>query len=60
MQDEYEKIKRIVIQLDKAYLLYITTSARADHSKILRQATILKLKQLLTFILFLKLLFRDS
>lgn len=41
---EYDKIKRIVIPLDKAHLLYLTTSARADHSKILRKATRLKLK----------------
>ena len=41
---EYEKIKRIVIPLDKSHLLYLTTSARADHAKILRQATRLKLK----------------
>jgi len=41
---EYEKIKRIVVPLDKNHLLYLTTSARADHSKILRQASRLKLK----------------
>ena len=41
---EYDKIKRIVIPLDKAHLLYLTTSARADHTKILRSATRLRLK----------------
>ena len=41
---EYEKIKRIVIPLDDAHLLYLTTSARADHSKIISKATKLKLK----------------
>jgi len=41
---EYGKIKRIVIPLEKGHLLYLTTSARADHSKILRKATRLKLK----------------
>jgi len=41
---EYGKIKRIVIPLDSKHLLYLTTSARAAHSKILRQATRLKLK----------------
>ncbi len=41
---EYDKIKRIVIPLDDAHLLYLTTSARADHSKIISKATKLKLK----------------
>ena len=41
---EYGKIKRIVIPIGRAHLLYLTTSARADHSKILRKATRLKLK----------------
>ena len=41
---EYEKIKRIVIPLDDAHLLYLTTSARADHSKIIKKATKFKLK----------------
>jgi hypothetical protein len=41
---EYGKIKRIVIPLEKGHLLYLTTSARADHSQILRKATRLKLK----------------
>jgi len=41
---EYGKIKRIVIPIGGAHLLYLTTSARADHSKILRKATRLKLK----------------
>ena len=41
---EYGKIKRIVMPLDDAHLLYLTTSARADHSKIINKATKLKLK----------------
>lgn len=41
---EYEKIKRIVIPLGKTHLLYLTTSARADHSKIIKRAVRLKLK----------------
>jgi len=41
---EYEKIKRIVMPLDNKHLLYLTTSARADHSKIISKATKLKLK----------------
>ena len=41
---EYEKIKRIVIPIDDAHLLYLTTSPRADHSKIISKATKLKLK----------------
>ncbi len=41
---EYGKIKRIVIPLGDAHLLYLTTSARADHSEIIRKATRLKLK----------------
>ncbi len=41
---EYGKIKRIVMPLGDAHLLYLTTSARADHSKILRKATRLRLK----------------
>ena len=41
---EYGKIKRIVIPLDDAHLLYLTTSPRADHSKIISKATKLKLQ----------------
>jgi hypothetical protein len=41
---EYDKIKRIVIPIDDAHLLYLTTSARTDHSKIINKATKLKLK----------------
>lgn len=40
---EYDKIKRIVIPLGKAHLLYLTTSTRADHSNIIRRAARLKL-----------------
>jgi len=40
---EYDKIKRLVIPLDDAHLLYLTTSARADHSKIISKARKLKL-----------------
>lgn len=35
---EYEKIKRIGIPLDNSHLLYLTTSARADHAKIISKA----------------------
>ena len=41
---EYDKIKRIVIPIGRTHLLYLTTSSRADHSKIIRSATRLKLK----------------
>ena len=41
---EYGKIKRIVIPIGRSNLLYLTTSARADHSTIIRKATRLKLK----------------
>jgi len=41
---EYGKIKRIVIPIGRTSLLYLTTSARADHSAIIRRATRLKLK----------------
>jgi hypothetical protein len=41
---EYGKIKRIVIPIGMSNLLYLTTSARADHSTIIRKATRLKLK----------------
>ena len=40
---EYGKIKRIVIPIGRTNLLYLTTSARADHSAIIRKATLLKL-----------------
>lgn len=41
---EYGKIKRIVIPVGRSNLLYLTTSARADHNAIIRKATRLKLK----------------
>ena len=41
---EYGKIKRIVIPIGRANLLYLTTSARADHTAIIRKATRMKLK----------------
>ncbi len=40
---QYGKIARIVIPLDKDHLLYMTTSKNADHSKIAKKATKLKL-----------------
>ncbi len=40
---QYGKIKRIVIPLDKDHLLYITTTKNADHTKIVKKATKLKL-----------------
>ena len=41
---EYEKIKRIVMPLGNSHLLYLTTSARADHTKIISKAARLRLK----------------
>ena len=41
---EYDKIKRIVIPIGSEHLLYLTTSPRADHTKIISKATKLKLK----------------
>jgi hypothetical protein len=41
---EYDKIKRIVLPLDDRHLLYLTTGARADHSRIISKAARLKLK----------------
>ncbi len=41
---EYGKIKRIVIPIGRANLLYLTTSARADHTAIISKATRMKLK----------------
>ncbi len=41
---EYGKIKRIVIPIGRAHLLYLTTSARANHTAIIRKAIRLKLK----------------
>lgn len=35
---EYEKIKRITMPLDEEHILYITTEADADHSKIIDSA----------------------
>jgi len=40
---QYGKIKRIVIPLDKDHLLYMTTTKNADHTKIVKKATKLKL-----------------
>jgi len=40
---QYGKIKRIVIPLDKGHLLYMTTTRNADHNKIVKKATKLKL-----------------
>jgi len=40
---QYGKIKRIVIPLDKEHLLYMTTTKNADHTKIIKKATKLKL-----------------
>jgi len=40
---QYNKIKRIVIPLDKDHLLYMTTTKNADHNKIITKATKLKL-----------------
>jgi len=40
---QYGKIARIVIPLDKDHLLYMTTSKSADHSKIAKKASQLKL-----------------
>jgi hypothetical protein len=41
---EYEKLKRIVLPLGNYHLLYLTTSARADHAKIISKAIRLRLK----------------
>ncbi len=40
---QYGKIARIVIPLDKDHLLYMTTTKNADHDKIVKKATKLKL-----------------
>jgi len=40
---QYGKIARIVIPLDKNHLLYMTATKNADHVKIARKATKLKL-----------------
>ena len=40
---QYGKIARIVIPLDKDHLLYMTTTKNADHTKIAKKATKLKL-----------------
>ena len=40
---QYGKIARIVMPLDKDHLLYITTTKNADHIKIAKKATKLKL-----------------
>ena len=44
---QYGKIKRIVIPLDKVHLLYITTTKNADHTKIVKKATKLKLGKII-------------
>ncbi len=43
---QYGKIKRITIPLDKDHLLYLTTTKKADHGKIINKATKLKLGKL--------------
>ena len=43
---QYGKIKRIVIPLDKNHLLYMTTTKKADHTKIINKATKLKLTKI--------------
>ena len=43
---QYGKIKRIAIPLGKDHLLYLTTTKKADHTKILNKATKLKLGKL--------------
>ncbi len=40
---QYGKIARIVVPLDKDHLLYMTTTKNADHTKIAKKATKLKL-----------------
>ena len=40
---QYGKIARIVVPLDKDHLLYITATKNADHIKIAKKATKLKL-----------------
>ena len=40
---QYGKIERIVVPLNKDHLLYLTTTKNADHIKIARKATKLKL-----------------
>ncbi len=40
---QYAKIARIVVPLDKDHLLYMTTTKNADHTKIAKKATKLKL-----------------
>jgi len=44
---QYGKIARIVIPLDKDHLLYITTTKNADHVKIAKKATKLKLGKIM-------------
>ncbi len=40
---QYGKIARIVVPLDKDHLLYMTTTKNAEHTKIAKKATKLKL-----------------
>ncbi len=42
---QYGKIKRIVIPLGKTYLLFMTTTKKAEHNKIITKAIKLKLKK---------------
>ena len=43
---QYGKIKRSVIPLNENHLLYMTTTKKADHTKIINKATKLKLKKI--------------
>ncbi len=43
---QYGKIKRITIPLGPEHLLYLTTTKKADHNKIIKKATKLKLGKL--------------
>ena len=40
---EYGKIKRIVMPIGRDHLLYLTTSTRADHTKIIQSANRMRL-----------------
>ncbi len=43
---QYGKIKRIAIPVDENHLLYLTTTKKANHTKIINKATKLKLKKI--------------
>jgi len=43
---QYGKIKRITIPLNQDHLLYLTTTKKADHDKIINKASKLKLGKL--------------